>query len=172
MQSLEPTPDLLPTAAANSVAADVITIPERHTARIEFNVMPDRPVTETLHVKRYEVGPDHARCVFDRSYASSMLASPSHFIFLTGLVHLQKMFYMILCRRWGLPYESAGPELLKIWPTAVDVKIPELVVEEQDLLQEVWVRELREVRGGRHRFVVEARVGSTWMQVSGVTFAL
>jgi hypothetical protein len=39
-------------------------------------------------------------------------------------------------------------------------------------VQEAWVREVREVRNGRHRFVVETRIASTMMVVSGVTFPL
>ncbi len=151
---------------------DCTSLAEPHDCRMEFNVMAGRPVAETLHVKRYEVHADYVRAVFDRSYHSSMLASPSHLIFLTALVHLQKMLYMALCRRWGLDYRADGPELLKIWPTSIEVKIPELVVEEHDLVQEAWVREVREVRNGRHRFVVETRIGSTMMVVSGVTFPL
>jgi len=147
-------------------------IAERHDCRMEFNVMAGRPVTETLHFHRYEVGPDYARGIFDRSYASAMLASPSHLIFLTALVHLQKLLYMILCQRWGFVYEAQGAERLKIWPTNVEVKIPELIVEEHGLVQEAWLRELREVKNGRHRFVIETRIGSTMMVVSGVTFPI
>jgi hypothetical protein len=101
-----------------------------------------------------------------------MLASPSHLIFLTALVHLQKLLYMILCQRWGFAYEAQGAERLKIWPTNVEVKIPELIVEEHGLVQEAWLRELREVKNGRHRFVIETRIGSTMMVVSGVTFPI
>ena len=79
---------------------------------------------------------------------------------------------MILCRRWGLAYEANGPELLKIWPTNIEVKVPELVSEEHDLVQEAWLREVREVRGGRFRFVIETRIASTMIVVSGVTFRI
>jgi hypothetical protein len=147
-------------------------IAERHDCRLEFNVMPGRPVVETLHFKHYEVSADYARGTFDRTYASSMLASPSHLIFLTALVHLQKLLYMILCKRWGFAYDGSGPERLKIWPTNIEVKVPELIIEEHGLVQEAWLRELREVRAGRHRFVIETRIGSTMMVVSGVTFPL
>jgi hypothetical protein len=79
---------------------------------------------------------------------------------------------MILCQRWGFAYEAQGAERLKIWPTNVEVKIPELIVEEHGLVQEAWLRELREVKNGRHRFVIETRIGSTMMVVSGVTFPI
>jgi hypothetical protein len=166
--------DTLPSLSAydRPAAGRLASLPERHDCRLEFNVMAGRPVAETLHIKRYDVSGDYVRAVFDRSYHSSMLASPSHLIFLTALVHLQKMLYMALAHRWGLDYQADGPELLKIWPTSIEVKIPELVVEEHDLVQEAWVREVREVRNGRHRFVVETRIASTMMVVSGVTFPL
>lgn len=134
--------------------------------------MHGRPVAETLHVRRYQVSAEHNVATFDRSYRSAMLASPSHLVFLTALVHMQKMLYMTLCERWGLAYEANGPELLKIWPTSIEVKIPELVVEERDLEQELWLKELREVRGGRFRFVAESRVASTQLLVGGVTFRI
>jgi len=145
---------------------------ERHDCRLEFNVMAGRPVTEVLHFRSYEVNEAYARGVFDRTYTSAMKASPSHLVFLTALVHLQKMLYMILCRRWELTYDANGPEQLKIWPTNIEVKVPELVVEEHDLVQEAWLRELREVRGGRCRFVIETRIASTMIVVSGVTFRI
>ena len=44
--------------------------------------------------------------------------------------------------------------------------------EEHDLVQEAWLRELREVRGGRFRFVIETRIASTMIVVSGVTFRI
>ena len=64
---------------------------ERHDCCLEFNVMAGRPVTEVLHFRSYEVNQDYARGVFDRTYTSAMKASPSHLVFLTALVHLQKM---------------------------------------------------------------------------------
>lgn len=120
--------------------------------------MHGKPVAETLHVRRYQVGDESNVATFDRSYRSTMLASPSHLVFLTALVHMQKMLYMALCERWGLHYEVDGPELLKIWPTSIEVKIPELGVEERDLEQELSLKELRDVRGGRFRLVAAVDV--------------
>ena len=61
---------------------------------VSFNVMPERNVTETLHIKEYHIKHREITGVFDREYETSMKHSPNHLIFLTALVHLQKLILL------------------------------------------------------------------------------
>lgn len=149
-----------------SCAPPLEIYPEAHDCRCSFNVMPDRPVEETLKVREYRCGPGYVEAHFDREYRSAMKASPSHLIFLTALAHTQKMLYLALCREFALPYDPEGPELLKMWPTKIDVKIPKLIAEEKDLVQKLWLRSVKKLPNGARRAVVDVRVDS--MQIHAV----
>ena len=67
--------------------------------------MPERPVRETLHIKRYRIGERCITAEFDRSYVNSILKSPSHLIFLSALVHSLKLMYVYACHTLGLKYD-------------------------------------------------------------------
>ncbi|MGE3174237.1 MAG: hypothetical protein AB7O97_16535 [Planctomycetota bacterium] len=152
--------------------APLQSIAEQHTSTLQFNVMPGRPVEERLLVREYRVGHRYAEAHFDREYRSSMRNSPSHLIFLSALTHTQKLLYLALCREFGLPYDPQGPELFKMWPTKVEVRIPELIAVERDLVQELWVREVKQFSPTRYRVVVETRVGSLSIRATIPTFLL
>ena len=133
---------------------------EKHESYLAFNVMPGKPVEETLHVHGYAVGERYAEAHFDRSYSSSMQNSPSHLIFLSALVHTQKMLYLVLCEELGFDYDPHGPERFKMWPTKISVRIPELIEEEQGLVQRLWVRDFTKFNDSTYRARLETRVGS------------
>ncbi len=160
------------TTATPSSPATLETIHERTDCHCSFNVMPDRPVEETLHIREYRVGDRYVEAHFDRSYRSSMAASPSHLIFLTALVHTQKMLYLGLCREFGFDYDPEGAEAFKMWPTKIDVRIPELIAAENDLVQQLWIHEVKPVRDGAHRAKIEVRVGSFRIEATVPVFML
>ena len=141
-------------------------LPENHDCRCSFNVMPDRPVEETMKVREYRYRKGYVEAHFDREYRSSMSASPSHLIFLTALAHTQKMLYLALCREFDLPYDPQGAELFKMWPTKVEVKIPTLLAQEKDLVQKLWLRSVKRLPNGACRAVIDTRVDT--MQIHAV----
>jgi len=141
-------------------ALDLDVIPELHDCHCSFNVMPDRPVEEVMKVREYRVGPGYVEAHFDRTYHSTMQASPSHLIFLTALAHTQKMLYLALCREFDLDYDPKGPEQFKMWPTKIEVKIPTLIAEEQGLVQQLWLRSVKRLPNGARRAVIDTRIGS------------
>jgi len=140
------------------VADGLEILPERHDSNCRFNVMPDRPVEETLKVREYRCGPGYVEAHFDREYRSSMASSPSHLIFLTALAHTQKMLYLALCREFSLPYDPKGAELFKMWPTKIEVKIPTLLAQEKDCVQQLWLRSVKKLPNGARRAVIDVRV--------------
>lgn len=126
---------------------------EQSVQNLDFNVMPGKDVCETLKVKGYFVGSSVVRSVFDREYASAMERSPSHVIFLSPLVQFQKLVYLLMCRRFGCEYAADGPELYKVWPTAVDIRLPVLVCETENLIQDVVLSKIE--TAGVNGWIVE-----------------
>ncbi|MEM7406359.1 MAG: hypothetical protein AAF458_13760 [Pseudomonadota bacterium] len=134
------------------------TINERVDNIMQFNVMPDRPVTETLHIREYRIADDYIEAHFDRSYKSSMLKSPSHLIFLSAVAHYQKIIYVYACNRLGLGYDPSGPEVLKIWPTVVNVEMPRMIRNETDLVHRVYFDAFDELAPKRYHLKTHSDV--------------
>ncbi len=128
------------------------------TCALRFNVMPGLPVEETLHLKEYRVWERSAEAVFDRTYRSTMAASPDHLVFLTALAHMQKMTYLVLLRQFGFPYDPKGPERLKLWPTKLNVRIPKLYSKKEDVVQTFTVLDLKQLNEKTYRCTGETRV--------------
>lgn len=128
------------------------------TVSLQFNVMPNRPVAETLFVREYRIWHRYIEATFDRNYSSAMARSPSHLVFTTALTHTQKMLYAYACHEFGVPYDPHGPELFKFWPTKVDVRIPKMIREETDLVHRLHITELKEFNEAKFKFVIESRV--------------
>ncbi len=135
-------------------ASPLVHIPESTQTSVQFNVMPERPVSEVMTLREYRVGDLYVEASFDREYKSSMLKSPDHFIFLTGLVHSQKMIYVTLCKYFDIPYEAGGPERLKIWPFDIQVQIPKLIRKSEDLVQRLRLSSV-EKREGAPGYIVK-----------------
>ncbi len=122
------------------VPADREIIMEGSEQRLSFNVMPNKDVTETLFVHHYEVSPNFIRSVFDRSYSSEMRDSPDHYTFLSALTQNQKMGYVYLCWRFGLPYDPHAEELMKIWPTKTDCRMSGLLSQSKNVHQDLHIQ--------------------------------
>ncbi len=121
-------------------------IAETTTNKLIFNVMPEMHVEENLYIKEYRVGEMSIDAVFNRSYKSTMIKSPSHLIFLSALVHMQKMLYVYMCHRLELKYDSYSQEILKVWPTGLEIKMPKLVTKCEDIVHHMDIIEVKEVR--------------------------
>ncbi|MFQ6675910.1 MAG: hypothetical protein ACE5LH_06140 [Fidelibacterota bacterium] len=117
-------------------------IHEDFTNRVSFNVMPDLSVEETLFIKEYRIWDRYIEAVFDRKYSSAMAKSPDHFMFITALVHLQKMLYVYLCHEFDIPYRPTERERIKIWPTVLSLDMPRLVTESTDIVHRLRITDV------------------------------
>jgi hypothetical protein len=131
-----------------------IVVSDTAVQEIQFNVMPDRPVTEMLRPTEYRVWHRQVEAEFSREYFSSMINSPDHLIFLTALIQVQRISYIYMCFEFGLPYEPHSPEKLKIWPTCVKVAMPQMVTEKRGLVHRLKMKTVR--RRGENRFFAES----------------
>jgi hypothetical protein len=91
---------------------------------------------------------------FSREYFSSMIQSPDHLIFLTALVHVQRISYLYMCFEVQLPYEPQNPEWLKIWPTSINVEMPRMVTEKEGLVHRLKMTKIRSL--GEKRYFAES----------------
>jgi len=126
-------------------------IRDRAEIKSSFNVMNGKSVEEKFHVKEYRIWNRYAEAIFDREYFSSMEKSPDHLIFITGLVHSQKLLYLMLCEEFGFKYIPHGKEALKIWPTHVDVQMPRMIRKSSDLKQRMWIHDIQNVSTNQYQ---------------------
>ena len=125
---------------------------------MSFNVMPGRGVTETLHCKEYRAWSGYVEADFDRTYKSEMRNSPSHLIFLTAEAHAQKLAYIAIAESFERPYVPSEPEYFKIWWTSAHCNVPEMIRDEQDLMQVLWVTEFVQTGPKAYSLEVYSRI--------------
>jgi len=95
---------------------------ENTEQNLEFNVMPLKQVNEKLFINKYIVDKNKIQAFFNRKYETEMVKSPDHFIFLSALINLQKMIYILMCKYLNIKYEPFESEKLKIWPIKTNVE--------------------------------------------------
>ena len=110
---------------------------------IKFNVLPRKQVSEYILVSKYVLKKRYIEAHFNRKYITEMINSPDHLIFLTSLVHLQKMIYLYLCYEFDLPISFSGKESLKVWPTKINVDMRNLITQSTDLIQNIKITNLK-----------------------------
>lgn len=156
----------------SEIATETHTIIEEFTTNnLVFNVMPNKNVEESLFIKQYRIGENYIEGHFDRSYTSSMQNSPSHLVSLSVMIHWQKIVYVYCCYQLGLKYDPFGPELVKIWPTKTNMRLPKLEVEEVGLVQRCWVKSF--VSYGKndvYKICANTRVSSIFMSGEAVVY--
>jgi hypothetical protein len=131
------------------------TISHDAPQRIEFNVMAGRMVEETLFPREYRIDGECVEARFDRQYRSAMRNSPDHLIFLSALVQLQKIVYIYFCNKLGHNYDPLAPEILKIWPTNINVALPKMITSSKDVVHRVVMQEVRAL--GKQRYFVRTQ---------------
>ena len=113
------------------------------SSSITFNVLPGKNVKEDIIVKKYILKKRYIEAVFDRRYQSDMAQSPDHLIFLSTLIHLQKMIYIYLCYEFGLSVTLEDNEKLKIWPTNIKIDMPKMITKKKNISQVIQIKNLR-----------------------------
>jgi hypothetical protein len=125
-------------------------INENSEQTIEFNVMPNKKVNETLKINRYIVSGNKIQAFFDRNYQTDMLKSPNHFIFLSALVNLQKMIYILMCKHLNIEYSPLESEKLKIWPIKTDVDMNGMIRKKKNVMQDFKVESIEKLTNNKY----------------------
>ena len=126
----------------NNIEIDVLADMQSKSS-INFNVLPGKDVKEDIIIKKYILKKRYIETIFDRNYSSDMTQSPDHLIFLSTLVHLQKMIYIYLCYEFGLSMKLEDNEKLKIWPTNINIKMPKMITKTKNISQIIKIKSLR-----------------------------
>ena len=110
---------------------------------VSFNILPNKDVKETINVEKYILSKRKIEAVFNRNYTNKMIKSPNHLIFLTSLVHLQKMIYIYLSYEFGFSLSLNKKEHMKIWPTKINIELPKLITKTENINQVIQIKSLR-----------------------------
>ena len=117
---------------------------------LSFNVMHNKNVKEKLIFKKHIIHGNRIETYFDREYKTKMKKSPDHYIFISSLINLQKMIYLIMCNRFNIPYNKNDEEKIKIWPTSVDVKMNGIVRKKKNLMQDFELTSISLISDGKY----------------------
>ncbi len=134
----------------NSKNNNTEIINENSEQIIQFNVMPNKKVNETLKINRYIVSNNKIQAFFDRNYKTDMLKSPNHFIFLSALVNLQKMIYILMCKHLNIEYSPLESEKLKIWPIKTDVEMNGMIRKKKNVMQDFKVKNIEKISNNKY----------------------
>ncbi|MEE9190044.1 MAG: hypothetical protein V3U16_04670 [Candidatus Neomarinimicrobiota bacterium] len=145
----------------------VSVIKESTTNNVSFNVMPDRPVEEKLHVREYRIWDSGIEAIFDRSFHTTMDKSPSHLTFITALIHMQKMLYVYMCHDQNIEYDPFKPEKLKIWPTILSIDMPKLVTKSENISHKMWIKDVSPMTKSNHYLVTADTVVGDYVFING-----
>ncbi len=156
----ETTETILESASGLPEVCDQKIITEASCNKLAFNVMPNLGVEEKLFIKEYRIGKDYIEALFDREYESEMSQSPNHLIFLSVLVHMQKLLYVYMCDYLDLKYDPHDKEVLKVWPTTLDIQMPKLITENTDIVHRMDIKKVRQLKDKVYHVYADTNVNS------------
>tara|TARA_Y100000996_G_scaffold395793_1_gene361328 strand:- start:482 stop:991 length:510 start_codon:yes stop_codon:yes gene_type:complete len=136
-------------------------IVDNSVQNLKFNVMHEKDVEEKLIFKKYIIKGNKIETYFDREYKTSMRKSPNHYIFLSSLVNLQKMIYLLMCEKFNLSYNKKDEEKIKIWPTSVDVKMNGIVRKKKDIMQDFELISIYQISDNKYSISGNSSAEST-----------
>jgi hypothetical protein len=136
-------------------------IRDHSSISMRFNIMAGRFVEETFLAKEFRIWDRYIEVEFDRTYHSDMEKSPSHVIFLTSLALTQKLIYLYLCHEFGFDYQPGALELLKIWPTKIDVRTPAMVTSEKAIVHRLYITDIKSYGEKRFKALIQSKVDNT-----------
>ena len=137
------------------------TVEDSSIQDLKFNVMHKKNVEERLIFKKYIVDGNRIETYFDREYKTSMKKSPDHYIFLSSLINLQKMIYLLMCDRFNISYNKSDEEKIKIWPTSVDVRMNGIVRKKKNIMQDFELTSISKISDGKYQISGKSSAEST-----------
>ena len=127
------------------------TIIKDHSRQnLRFNVMPDRFVEETLIIDRYVLDDTKIEVYFDRLYKTDMKNSPDHYIFLSSLINLQKLIYLLMCERFKIKYSEHDDEKFKIWPLQTSIEMKGMVRDSLNIMQDFIIDDFKKINDRKY----------------------
>ena len=143
------------------VLDNVKVIADSSIQNLRFNVMHEKDVEEKLIFKKYIIDGNKIQTYFSREYKTSMKKSPNHYIFLSSLINLQKMIYLLMCNRFNIPYNKNDEEKIKIWPTAIDIKMNGIVRKKNNIMQDFELTSISQISDSKYSISGNSSAEST-----------
>ena len=117
---------------------------------LRFNVLPDKFVEETLIIDKYVVDDNKIEVYFDRLYKTDMKKSPDHYIFLSSLINLQKLIYLLMCERFKINYSVHDDEKFKIWPLQTSIEMKGMVRDSLNIMQDFIIDDFKKINDRKY----------------------
>ena len=143
------------------VLDNVKVIADNSIQSLKFNVMHEKDVEEKLVFKKYIIDGNKIETHFNREYKTSMKKSPDHYIFLSSLINLQKMIYLLMCDRFDISYNKNDQEQIKIWPTSVDIKMNGIVRKKNNIMQDFELTSISQIGDNKYSISGNSSAEST-----------
>ena len=140
---------------------NVKVIADSSVQNLKFNVMHEKDVEEKLVFKKYIIDGNKIETYFNREYKTSMKKSPDHYIFLSSLINLQKMIYLLMCDRFNISYSKNDEEKIKIWPTSVDIKMNGIVRKKNNIMQDFELTSISQISDNKYSISGNSSAEST-----------
>lgn len=124
-----------------------------------YSAMPEAQTSEILTMKRFLVAQDSITAEFDYCCVSP---DPLGYLRMeAALIQIQKIIYVFCCARLGLPVDTTGRELLKVWPTRVDVSKKGEIGDAESVTHRIGFSEFRKIDSSRYFITVESTVNDS-----------
>ena len=140
---------------------NVKVIADNSIQNLKFNVMHEKDVEEKLVFKKYVINGNKIETYFNRKYKTSMKKSPDHYIFLSSLINLQKMIYLLMCDRFDISYIKNDEEKIKIWPTSVDIRMNGIVRKKNNIMQDFELTSISQISDNKYSISGNSSAEST-----------
>jgi len=127
-----------------------IIIKDNSRQRLSFNVLPNKFVEETLMIDRYVIDGNKIQVYFDRLYKTDMKKSPNHYIFLSSLINLQKLVYLLMCEKFNIKYSEHDDEKFKIWPLQTSIEMKGMVRDSINIMQDFIIDDFKKINDRKY----------------------
>lgn len=129
-------------------------------SKTEVQVMPNRSVHEELELEKVLISDKFIRGEFKHRYNSEMARSPKHLTVIGIPVQTQKLFYIWACDYLMLDLDLQGNEKVKIWPTDVNIEIPDRLCDDRHT-QDILVEEFNLLAPDKYFFRIKSVVNDS-----------
>ncbi len=140
--------------------ANVVTINDQDFVQAKFNIMKGKEISEKISFSSFRVGDYFVEATFDREYMSEMDHSPSHITMTVIPLLTQRVCYGWLCHHFDLPYAPDGDEKVKMWPTWLEFKYPNLISSEKSLNYKVKITSFKQIQEKQYLSRIQSTVNN------------
>jgi len=123
--------------------------------RLRLHVMPGCNADPRVRIRERRVRDRHVEVHFEYCDTALCGSIPGHVVYLAVLTHFEDVIHAWACHALGRDGARLAPERIHVWPSIVDVSMPQVSSASGALVQEVHIEEL--LAAGAHRFLVKSR---------------